>query len=294
MIFFTLLLLTADPSQRLSQCLEHKDRACLNAMLSKPPVHQSAEYLATAARGYMLLNRPKEALDAIGQALQQVPENYGYLMERGWIYQRLGDQTSAIHSFLVAAKIEPRNPATFYELGMSFFLIDEFQRAEPHFKRVLDLTPNDDRAIFMLGVLDIMANQETDAKAEFEKALALQPKNAHYLLHYGVLLNQLGDTEQGLGYMLRAKALDPSNPLTHYNLGRTYLSQGKMVPARDELEIAIRLRPTLTPAFYKLNTIYRALGERDKANAMLKKYQELQQQDTKAEEDPTDNSLIKP
>jgi tetratricopeptide (TPR) repeat protein len=294
MILLALVLLVANPSQRIAECLQQKDRVCLSSILRKPPLHQSPEYLAVAARAYILLNRPKEALEAIDQALEQLPENFDYLMERGWIYQKLGDQTSAIHSFLVAAKIEPRNPATFYELGMSFFLIDEFQRAEPHFKRVLDLTPTDDRAIFMLGVLDIMANEESDAKVRFEKALELQPKNAHYLLHYGVLLNQLGETDQGLEYMLRAKALDPANPLTHYNLGRTYLSQGKMIPARDELETAIRLRSNLTPAFYKLNTIYRALGDRDKANAMLKRYQELQQQETKAEEDPTDNSLLKP
>ena len=62
--------------------------------------------------------------------------------------------------------------------------------------------------------------------------------------------------------MLRAEALDPGNPLTHYNLGRAYLSEGKLIPARDELEKSIRLRPTLTPAFYKLNTIYRGEATR--------------------------------
>ena len=145
----------------------------------------------------------------------------------------------------------------------------------------------------MLGVLDIMANQETSAKAGFEKALELQPKNPHYLLHYGVLLNQLGETDQGLSSCCAPKAR-PFEPVDSLQ-PRARLSQPRQnIPAQDELEIAIRLRPNLTPAFYKLNTIYRALGDPAKANAMLKRYQELQQQETKEEEDPTNNSLVQP
>ena len=75
-------------------------------------------------------------------------------------------------------------PAVFYELGMSFFLLHEFDRAVTHFQRVLELDARQDKAEFMLGILDVLRNGDGDAKIHFERALALQPANPHYLLHY--------------------------------------------------------------------------------------------------------------
>jgi tetratricopeptide (TPR) repeat protein len=145
----------------------------------------------------------------------------------------------------------------------------------------------------MLGILDIMTNHEPDAPAHLERALQLQPKNAHYLLHYGVVLNQLGQTQKGMEFMLDAEKIDPSNPLTHYNLGRVYLEERKLVQARDELEASIRLRPGLTPAYYKLGTVYRDLGNPAKAREMMERFEKLQQQEKKEEEDPVSTNLLK-
>lgn len=288
-----LMAVPPEATQKLAGCLERKDRVCLTALLSRDGDRSSAEYLALAARAYVLLGRPKDALNAIGQALQLQPGSYDYLMEQGWIYQKAGDQMGAIHSFLLAAKAQPGTAATFYELGMSFFLLDEYQRARTHFERVLELEPKDDRAEFMLGVLDIMTQHEPDAKGRFETALALQPRNPHYLLHYGVLLNKLGETDKGIEFMREAEALDAANPLTHYNLGRAYLNQGKLTVAREELERSIKLRPTLAPAFYKLSAVYRELGNPEKAREMMKRYGELERQQKEEDDDPGNSALVK-
>ena len=85
------LLLAVPPEggmQKLASCLERKDRVCVMALLSRDEDRGSAEYLALAGRAYVLLGRPKDALNAIGQALQLQPGNYDYLMEQGWIYQK--------------------------------------------------------------------------------------------------------------------------------------------------------------------------------------------------------------
>ena len=61
----------------------------------------------------------------------------------------------------------------------------------------------------------------------------------------------------------------------------------------EEMDKATR-GPNLTPAFSQLQHHLPRLGNPAKANAMLKRYQELQQQETKEEEDPTNNSLVQP
>jgi tetratricopeptide (TPR) repeat protein len=292
LLWLALVVAPGDQTKKLSACVQRKDHACISSILSSPNKQDSAEYLAMIARACMIVGRPKDAASAIDRALQMQPGNYDHLMEQGWIYQKSDNQVSAIHSFLMAAQLKPKTPATFYELGMSFFLLNEYRRAAPHFRHVLALDPNNDRAEFMLGILDIMNNVASEAKPHYERALQLQPKNPHYLLHYGVLLNQLGQPRKAIEMMLEAEKLDPSNPLTHYNLGRVYLESGRFAEARGELEASIRLRPDLTPAFYKLGTIYRALGNSAKAREALKRYETLKQKEEKEEEDPADATLL--
>ena len=291
-LWLALVAAPSDQFKKLNVCVQQRNHDCISSILSSIDKKESPEYLALVARACMIVGRRDDAANAIARALQLQPGNYDHLMEQGWIFQKSDNQLAAIHSFLLAAQSKPEAPATFYELGMSFFLLNEYRRAAPHFRHVLALDPNNDRAEFMLGILDIMNNAAPEAKPHYEKALQLQPKNPHYLLHYGVLLNELGQPQQAIDLMLEAEKLDPSNPLTHYNLGRVYLENGKLTQARDELEVSIRLRQDLTPAFYKLGTVYRALGDRAKAREALKRYETLKQKEEKEEEDPTDATLL--
>ena len=290
-----------DDVQKLASCVDHKDQACVLACLKKPPAEPSADYFAVAARGYMLLGRKQEAVQAMEQAVKRSPGRYEYLMQQGWLYQRVGDQVSAVESFLRASQINPQSSDVFYELGMSFFFAKENERAIRHFKRALQLDPKNDKAEFMIGVVDIWMDQLPEAKLHFENALKLQPRNAHYLLHYGVLLSRLKELDPAPGKlddhdpafvsMLEARKIDPSNPLTRYQLGKLYRKMGKLAEAREELEAAVRLRPNLSPALYQLGLLYRQLGEEPKARAALEKFAVLLQQEKTGEEDPIDANL---
>jgi tetratricopeptide (TPR) repeat protein len=291
----------SDESQKLAACVDHKDQVCVAACLKNQPKNPSADYFAVAARAYMMLSRKQQALESIDHAIKLQPDRYDYLMEQGWLYQRCGDQVSAIESFLRASQINPKSSTVFYELGMSFFFAKENERATRHFQHALQLDPKNDKAEFMIGVVDIWMDQLEEAKLHFENALKLQPENAHYLLHYGVLLARLNESatapaapdgpDLALENMLKARKLDPSNPLTHYQLGKRYRSVGKVAEARVELEAAVRLRPSLSPAVYQLGLLYRQLGEDAKARAALEKFALLTQQEKKGEDDPIDANL---
>ena len=54
---------------------------------------------------------------------------------------------------------------------------------------------------------------------------------------------------------------------------------GKFTQARQELETAVRLRPTLSPAFYQLGAVYRHLGDEAKAREAFKKFEVLSQRE---------------
>lgn len=294
MIGLLLVIVSGAPGvspDELSRCIEKRDQACVTSLLASVPADASPEYLAIAARGYMFLHRNEEAVKAVDRALASRPEDFGLLMERGWLCQRSGDQPSAIHSFLLAAKARPNSPEVFYEIGMSFFFAHEYERAAKHFSRSLQLDTANDRAEFMLGVVAIWNEQLNQAEPHFRKAIDLRPNSADYLLHYGVLLAKLNRNDSAAAEMLKAEKIDPTNPLTHLNLGRLYRTEGKLAQAKSELENAVRLRPNLSSAAYQLATVYRQLGDQAKSRETLEQFQKLNAVEKDQEEDPIDAAV---
>jgi tetratricopeptide (TPR) repeat protein len=170
-----------DPAfNRLEQCFKSGDRECVRRELAQahdPKLDDNPDYLDLRARGLMLLHQKEEALKAVERAIQADPKQYRYRMTEGRIYQNAGDQVSAIRSFLLADRLKPRSPETFYSLGMSFFIASEYERSTKHFQETLELDPSFARAEFMLGIIDMIHFRLPAAKGELEKAITMQPKN---------------------------------------------------------------------------------------------------------------------
>lgn len=268
----------ADATQRLLHCIENRDKPCLTNEL-KSPGNASPEYFSAAAEAFLLLGRNADAIAAIKAAVKSNPNDYNLLMQQGRTYQRCGDQINAIESFLLAAKVK-QSSEVLYGLGLSFFLLHEYERAGKHFSHAVQLDDKNHRAEFMLAVIDIFEDSnEAGAKTHLERALAIEPDNPHYLLHYGVLLMEHNDREAAAAVLEKAAKADPSNPLVHFNLGRLCRQMGDMPKARTELEAAVRLRPELARAYYQLASVYRAFGETAKAKQATEQFLRFKDQD---------------
>ncbi len=264
----------------LRDCLELPDVQCATSALSQisGPIKDSADYLDLEAQTLILQHRKDDALAAIQQALQTNPKEYRYLMTQGRIYQSFNDQEPAIRSFLLADQIRPRCSDTYYFLGMSFFMMEEWERAATHFQHALALDPNYHKAAFMMGVTDMANMHMPEAKPFLEAALKQQPNNPFYHLQYGVLLSLLGDPQSGLQEILLAKDRLSSYAPMHYHLGRLYNQTGDYEQARTELETAIRLEPDFPKAYYQLGAVYHHLGNEEKSRQAYQKFQQLNTQ----------------
>ncbi len=284
MIILLLMLFSPPPSdtdatERLIRCIGIRDRTCLSSALKSPVADASPEYYSAAAEAYLLLGRNPEAMTSIAAALKAKPKDYDLLMQQGRTYQRCDNQLQAIQSFLRAAQGKPSSDA-FHSLGLSFFLLHEYDRARRHFVHAVQLDDNNHKAEFMLGAIDILKdNNEAGAKTHFERALAIDPQNPHYMLHYGIVLMERNEREAAAAMLEQAAKADPSNPLAHFNLGRLYRQMNDMPRARTELEAAVRLRPELARAYYQLAAVYRALGETAKAKQATDQFLKFKDQD---------------
>ncbi|MBI1791446.1 MAG: tetratricopeptide repeat protein [Acidobacteria bacterium] len=281
---------------RLRACLERSDAKCVAVAIPAIESGKSwdcAECQETLARAFLLLRRKTEAFGAIARAVELDGGKYGYLMTQGLIHQRFDDHVEAIRSFLLADRIEPRNPGTFYSLGMSFFLLKEYERAGRHFKHAVEIDPRFDKAEFMLGIVEAFSSRTAEAKTHLQRALSLQPGNAFYHLHYGIVLSRLsGDLAGGVRELETAANLNPDYAFARFNLGRAYLQAGRVADAKQELEAAVRLRPDLARAWYQLAAVYRRLGNADEAGKALARFELLRKEEKDAEQDDADAPFI--
>jgi tetratricopeptide (TPR) repeat protein len=270
------------PMVELRLCLKQENAPCANAALAAihdPSILQSSEYLTLKAQTMALDHQKSQALAAIKSAIERDPAQSQSLISQGRIYDKFGDQLSAIESYLKAAKLEPRSPEPFYCLGISFFLLGErfkspeyYERAERHFKSALELSPDYDRAEFMLGVVEVMRSRLNEAQACLRKAIQMNSSSPYYHLHYGILLRRLGDTQGALEEMRLAEKINPSYALTHLELGTLYEKLQEYPEAKKQLEAAVRLDPHLPTAYYHLRTVYLHLGLPDESKKAYEQF----------------------
>lgn len=277
---------------RLDQCVKRADRECIREELARPPdpkLDVNPDYLELEARALMLLQRKEEALKTIERAIQADPKHYRYRMTEGRVYQSAGDQVSAIRAFLLADRLQPRSPETFYSLGMSFFIAGEYERSTKHFEETLELDPGFARAEFMLGIIDMIHFRLPAARVELEKAIAMQPKNPFYHLYYGILLSRMSDNPSALAELQTAKRLDPSYAPTRFHLGRLLRDKGDYQAARAELEAAVRLRPGFSAAYYQLGWVDHRLGKETESHYAYQAFQKTKAREQKETEDPVES-----
>lgn len=100
------------------------------------------------------------------------------------------------------------------------------------------------------------------------------PDDPAVLTALGSLLFIAEDRHEAEKYYRRATAMKPDFAPYQVNLGALLLKEGKEREAEQCLEKALRIDPLLEPGVQLMSSIYRDLGERQKADALQARYRE--------------------
>ena len=143
-------------------------------------------------------------------------------------------------------------------------------------KAALKFAPDDPALIDNLGSAYHSARQYEQAFATLSPLLAKNPDDARLLTLCGDSLLQLGRLDEAIAKLQRAVQHAPSaDPLPRLTLGRAYVQKGDFAAAIPliEPELAEDEDGSL---HVQLARAYTGLGQREKAEPLLKKSQELQ------------------
>jgi tetratricopeptide (TPR) repeat protein len=138
--------------------------------------------------------------------------------------------------------------------GDSLFRLGRLVEARRHFEAFLGVVPDEPKAHYQLGLVDAEEGKLTDAEARFRRAIEL--------------MQELREREPRV-YATRT----PELAGYHARIADLHVARGAYEAARDELILATELCPENISAFYTLSVVQRRLGDDERADAALARYE---------------------
>lgn len=155
-------------------------------------------------------------------------------LELAGLYLARGQNTTALDEIKRALAAKPNMHEAFSLRGLIYANMGDAALAEESFQRSLQLAPRDGDNLHNYGWFLCQQRRFNDADAQFSTALA-QPQyreTVRTLLAQGVCNARAGRWVEAERALARSYELDPSNPVTAYNLSEVLMRRGEFDRAR--------------------------------------------------------------
>ncbi len=130
----------------------------------------------------------------------------------------LGQTKKAEQLLLASAKQDPRNPYTWYVLGLLYQGSGQSAQAAGEFQHVLAIDPHDPDTLYFLGSCELSLHHLNKAIADFQSALKINPLHASAEYGLASAYRMSGKMQQALAHLRRFEQLRSekvSSPLSH-------------------------------------------------------------------------------
>jgi len=141
------------------------------------------------------------------------------------------------------AKAHPKDATGQKMLANAYARNGQFAAAKTAYENLLKATPDDSDALNNLANV-LLRLKDPGAIAVAEQAVAKNPGDFNALDTLGWALFQAGQNDRALQLLRDARLREPANPEIRYHLASVLAKMGRRREARDELEAALKGRPT--------------------------------------------------
>jgi tetratricopeptide (TPR) repeat protein len=176
-----------------------------------------------------------------------------------------------------------KSPKYLFTLAFSYYNRGNYSVARDLLTRVIALDPEVVQAHYLIANCFSSLGMPQEAVPEYEAAARISPNNWLYHFQLGMVLSLLQKKELAEAELKKSIDLNDRHAPAHYELAKIYFDTSRGELARQQLEEAIRVNPEFTSSYYLLSRVYAQLGQREKAMAMMKQFQTLQQEERQKE-----------
>ena len=170
-------------------------------------------------------------------------------------YLALGGVYAQDKNFAAAAKIydaaveqirkpERKDWPVFYQRGIAYERLKQWDKAEPNFRKALELYPDQPQVLNYLGYSWVDRNENLHEALEMiKKAVELRPQDGYIVDSLGWAYYQLGRYDEAVVELEKAVKLRPEDPTINDHLGDAYWRTGRLRDAVFQWNHAIAGNP---------------------------------------------------
>jgi len=165
----------------------------------------------TAGQIFMQKQEFEEALPYIKKAVELDPSNTKSIRNLAQIYYDTGNMEKSIETYEDAINKETDRKVKadlYFNLGILYNRVDNFEEAEFNFMNALDENPDDVEAI--MGMAQVFENAEKWRKAEkfYRELISIDPDNPEHYRGMSRIKSQQGEPDQSKRFLDKSKALE--------------------------------------------------------------------------------------
>ena len=167
-------------------------------------------------------------------------------------------------------KIVPKHTNAHYNLGLTFYKLNDLKKAKSYFKKTVDIQKNYALAYFWLANVHADLKEFNDAVSNYQKAIEINPNlwNAHNNL--GLVFNALNDHHNAISSYKNAVKVKDSHAGAHHNLALTFKNLGKFDEAIKSHEMALKYEPENLAHVYYLSELKKEILDSDLKDKIIK------------------------
>lgn len=143
-----------------------------------------------------------------------------------------------------AGEPQPGLWTLYYSRAIAHERLNQWDKAEPDFRKALELNPDQPQVLNYLGYSLIDRGEKLDeALAMIEKAVAAEPDSGYIVDSLAWGLFKLARYDEAVEPMERASLLEPVDPIVTDHLGDVYWAVGRQMEARFQWRRALSFNP---------------------------------------------------
>jgi len=225
------------------------------ALKADPNLFEANLYLG---RFYLRLRRTADARPQLEEAAKKAPDNAGVRAGLGELALAENNVRLAEEEFMKARELNPSLADAYLGLSRVALLNGDLESARAGANKALELDPHllkDGR--LQRGTVLWRLGQLDEAIVELEKAKADDPRSINIPITLGAVLYEKGDLSSAEKNLMLALGREPSNHEALYHLAMVKAKRAEFSGAIDQMRMAVEKAPQRADYHYALGEIYR-------------------------------------
>ena len=187
------------------------------------------------------------AVDLCQRAVDQSPENSGFLDSLGWAAFKNKEFKKAEEALVKSIALRGSIYESRYHLATLYYSLNNYDKAAEQYEEAIKLRPDSAETLNNLAYLYTELNINNEKSLIMaKKANKLEPNNASYIDTLGWAYYRNGDLDNALIHLQKANSLVPAQSEILLHIGRVYLDKNEFDKALAFVKEAFKANPNMT------------------------------------------------